>query len=796
MMATVPLQSRVLPVVVLFFLAVFFVAAIYPLRPPPAQGENCPPYEFSAARAMAHVRIIAQRPHPTGSQDNDRVREYIVAQMSALGLAPQVQSTVQLGSNPAFVNGAEVSNVVGRLPGRRHSKALLLAAHYDSVPGGPGAGDDASGIATILETARALRAGAPLENDVIFLATDGEELGLLGAQAFMTEHPFAKDVALVLNFEARGAGGPSMLFETGTGNESLVRQFAAVAPNVVGSSFLYEFYKRLPNNTDFTVFRRGGLTGYNFAYGGSWVRYHTLKDDAFHLDPRSLQQHGGYALALARHFGNAELPPSGGADAVYFGLLGRILVYPQSWALYLWAAAACLFVCTLVAGLVRKRITWSGLVIANCAWLGGAASVASLTALAWRSLAGSPLVSRLPYGSAYNGGLFAGFFVACTVSVMAAIYAVLRDRLSAENLAVGALLWWLVATTATGLFLRGASHIFVWPLAASLLTLCYSLMRRGLGSEWRRAWAWMPAALTAILFFAPPFHDLIAYMGSAALVPTVIATALLTGILYPQLRLMTARNKWWPAGASLVLALALFAGAALGRGYDADHPATDTLLYWYDADSRTAEWVAPGGVPDEWTAQFLGPNASKAVEREIGPFKIDVLKAPAPVVDLEAPRAAVLDAGAEKGIRRLKVQIMAPPQARVLWIEVRGPAVREAAIGGKKAGTLPREGPLKMYFAGVPAGGLTLDLTCVGPENPDLRVVAQCDGLPKIPGASYKPRPAHLMPSPSMPFDSTTMISRSFHNLVGSATRPSPAAPKIPAAAPQGRNEGKRVPLQ
>ncbi len=174
MEATVPSRSRILPAVLLLTMAAFVFAAIYQLQPPQVAGDNSAPSGFSAARALTHVRNIAQRPHPTGSADNIRVREYIVGQMTALGLAPQVQTTVQLRSNPGFINGATISNIVGRVPGRGRTRALLLAAHYDSVPGGPGASDDASGIATILETARALRAGAPLENDVIFLATDGE----------------------------------------------------------------------------------------------------------------------------------------------------------------------------------------------------------------------------------------------------------------------------------------------------------------------------------------------------------------------------------------------------------------------------------------------------------------------------------------------------------------------------------------------------------------------------------------------------------------------------------------------
>ena len=70
-------------------------------------------------------------------------------------------------------------------------------AHYDSVPCSPGASDDGMGTATVIETARAIAAGAPLRRTVVIVLTDGEEAGLLGAEAFMREHPLAGTVHVV-----------------------------------------------------------------------------------------------------------------------------------------------------------------------------------------------------------------------------------------------------------------------------------------------------------------------------------------------------------------------------------------------------------------------------------------------------------------------------------------------------------------------------------------------------------------------------------------------------------------------
>ena len=111
-----------------------------------------------------------------------------------------------------------------------------------------------------------MKSSPPLKDDLIFLFTDGEEAGLLGAKAFVDEHPWAKDVRLVLNFDARGNSGSAIMFETSNQNGALIRGFARSAPYPVTTSLSYEIYKRLPNNTDFTEFRRAGLAGLNFAY--------------------------------------------------------------------------------------------------------------------------------------------------------------------------------------------------------------------------------------------------------------------------------------------------------------------------------------------------------------------------------------------------------------------------------------------------------------------------------------------------------------------------------------------------
>ncbi|MCU1237430.1 MAG: peptidase [Candidatus Solibacter sp.] len=310
---------------------------------------------------MVHVRAIAQRPHPVGSEDHERVRTYLSTQFQELGVPAGIHSgAIQRGGTRLALQ-----NLVARLPGTGNTRPVMLAAHYDSTARGPGAGDDGHGVAVLLEALRALRAGPRLRNDVIFLVTDGEEAGLLGATMFARDHPWRAQPGVVLNFEARGTGGQVAMFETSANNEWLIRNLQEAAPWANATSFAYEVYRRMPNDTDLTVFKRSGLAGLNFAFIEHPEWYHRAQDDPDHLDRRSLQEQGNYALALARQFGGQDLahPPRG--DAIYFPTpLTSLIVYP-AWlsAPLAWTTAAAL-VLAVWAGWRRRRRLWIALLLA------------------------------------------------------------------------------------------------------------------------------------------------------------------------------------------------------------------------------------------------------------------------------------------------------------------------------------------------------------------------------------------------------------------------------------------------
>src|SRR5207253_8199056 len=175
--------------------------------------------EFDARRAKSRLSFILgdQRPHPSDTAADDAVRARLVGQLEQIGLKPIVRD--QLACNELFkqrgVSCARVRNVIAVL-GPATGKALLLNAHYDSVPVGAGASDDGIGVATLLEVSSALK-NRPLKRPVILLFNEGEELGLVGARAFLAD-PLSRNVDSLINLEARGVSGPVNMFETSRPN--------------------------------------------------------------------------------------------------------------------------------------------------------------------------------------------------------------------------------------------------------------------------------------------------------------------------------------------------------------------------------------------------------------------------------------------------------------------------------------------------------------------------------------------------------------------------------------------------
>lgn len=440
--------------ILLALLLAGLAATLFGRRLPAPLGLAAAPERFSAGRAHALVAEIARAPHPVGSPEHERVRALVLARLAALGFAAEEQH----GS----ARGRALTNLVLHVPGSAPTGTLLCLAHYDSVPTGPGAGDDSVGVAAWLEAFRALQArGWRPRNDVLLVLTDGEELGLLGARLF-TEHPRAQDVACVVNLEAIGNAGPAVLFQLGRENGACVRAFAQAVTAPTGTSLGDAVYRRMPNDTDLTVFLQRGVAGFNLALTTGSPAYHAPHDTPANLDPRSLQHLGECALALAEHLGAADLTALRAPDETFFDLLGYGLVrYSKAWdgLLALLASALALLACGQARAKGRELLE---LALRHA---GEVALVAGGTGLCfWLLDSGVALVAPAPDwvpGNTTSGALL---FAGVLLLAAGAELVLAGTRTGAHPARPGTLaLLWSGAALAALRWLPGAGFVFAWP---------------------------------------------------------------------------------------------------------------------------------------------------------------------------------------------------------------------------------------------------------------------------------------------------------------------------------------------
>ncbi len=516
------IQRRVL---CLALLALAGAATIGPIVPAPASA-SAPVSQFSAERAFAHIREIANEPHPTDSPANALVRAYIVSALNAIGGNVQTQAFT-FRRNNVEVHGV---NLVAILSGSKTNAgagtALALSCHYDSVPSGPGASDDGVGVATLLETARALRATPPLENDVLLLFTDGEEAGLEGARAFVNSSQWLNRIGLVLNFEARGVNGPVYMFETSSGNGPLIKGFGQAAPKPVANPLMYEVYRHMPNGTDLTVFRRAGVPGLNFAMIGDPEHYHTATDNPAHVSERSLQHAGSYALTLARHFGNVPLTNLRGGDAVYFDVEGLCFIsYPENWALPFSIVTVILFLGFACFAAARHELSAGRLALAILI----SALPPIVVACAFKFL-----ISPHP-GFAGWPLWFGG--VTATIILCVSEQKLVRRFFSWHEVALGSMFWWALLGIAVAHFLPGASYLLLFPLIFCLAGLAAPGV---VNSGWIRMAFLIVAAIPALLLVTPLVRQFYVALGSAALFIPMTLLALELGLISAQLEPLIA----------------------------------------------------------------------------------------------------------------------------------------------------------------------------------------------------------------------------------------------------------------
>ncbi|KAH8316553.1 hypothetical protein KR067_010072 [Drosophila pandora] len=315
-------------------------------RPLTIQDEAKHPDQFIAERAENNLRdLVSLGPRVVGSRTNEMAALKLLSEKThkiKSGTANEIEVDVQVASGSyvhwSMVNMYQsIQNIVVKVSprGTNSTTWLLVNSHYDSVPAGPGAGDDASMVATMMEVLRVLvNSEKPLKNPVVFLFNGAEENPLQASHAFITQHKWAKYCKALINLDSCGNGGREILFQSGPNHPWLMKNYRRAIKHPYASTMGEEMFQNnmIPSDTDFRIFRdHGAVPGLDMAYTYNGYVYHTRHDKAEIFPRGSLQHTGDNLLALVREIANSpELEDSSKyaeGHTIYFDVMGWFLVF-------------------------------------------------------------------------------------------------------------------------------------------------------------------------------------------------------------------------------------------------------------------------------------------------------------------------------------------------------------------------------------------------------------------------------------------------------------------------------------
>ncbi len=565
--------------------------------------------EFSTKRTLTQVEAIAKKPHYVGSKEHEVVADYLVKELNNLGLLTSVQQGYTLSD---WGNLVQSKNILARIKGSNSSKALLLLSHYDSAPHSysKGASDAGSGVATILESIRAfLYNKTSHKNDIIILFSDAEELGLNGSALFVTQHQWAKEIGLVLNFEARGSSGPSyMLMETNKGNAGLVKEFAAAkATFPVSNSLMYSIYKMLPNDTDLTVFReQGNIQGYNFAFIDDHFNYHTAQDDIHHLNKNTLAHQGSYLMPLLNYFSNTNLSTTQASeDYVYFTIPYTFISYPFSWVLPMVIIALALFIFLLFLGKAKRILSLRVIIKGFIPFFASIISTGLITFFGWKALLNVyPQYNDLLNGFTYNGHAYIAAFVLLALAISMLFYHLFSERKVTINHYVAPLFIWILINGALAFSLQGAGFLII-PVYFGLIIFGIFIVTQKSNKTLN-----LFLSIPALIIIAPFIQMFPVGLGLKVLFGSAVLTVLIFALLLPVFGAFAKKGIW--SLVFLVFAIGFFAKAHSESGYEYGKAKSNSLLYVYNADTDQANWATYDTNLDSWTKGYLGENPKNA----------------------------------------------------------------------------------------------------------------------------------------------------------------------------------------
>lgn len=565
--------------------------------------------QFSNKKAFQHVKALGSTQHYSGSKDHHTAKEYVIEQLEKMGLEVTTQEGNSYSEWGSFTYA---KNIMARIKGSENGKALVLMTHYDSAPHSAfGASDAGSGVATILEGIRAFIANnSSHKNDIIILITDAEELGLNGAKLFVENHPWVNEIGVILNFEARGSGGPSYtLVESNNGNASLINEYIKANPSFpVANSLAYSIYKKMPNDTDLTVFRKDAkIQGFNFAFIDDHYDYHTALDTPERLDNNTLSHQASYLMPLLSHFSNADLSQLNSEEnLVYFNSPIGMHSYSYRFIIPLVGISILLFIAIIIFGRRRKKLNSKEIGKGFLAFLSALILNGLIGFLGWKAILSLyPNYSEILHGFPYNGHWYIAFFAILALSISFIIYKKVYSAVNTKELLIAPIFFWIIINSFIALELKGA-NFYIIPTFFTL-GLLFFLIRKEKPSILANTLLCLPT-----IFILTPFIEQFPIaLGMKLVVAASALTTLVFGLLLPVFGFI--RRKKLVGYGMFFSAFIIFGIAHFKSDFTVLQPKPNSLVLFTDEDTHKSYWLTYDTTLDEWNQNYFQNGSNKNI---------------------------------------------------------------------------------------------------------------------------------------------------------------------------------------
>ncbi|MCE7996996.1 MAG: M28 family peptidase [Roseivirga sp.] len=718
-------QSKTPGVLIFLFIVIVSIISFRASLPPeviPASDTD----SFSAERAMHYLREVAAEPHASGTSAHEKVRNYIAEYCRQKGLEVEIQSGIDFDRGSNWVDAAFVKNIIATLKGTNpNGKAILVASHYDSQINTAAAADDGAAVAAQMEVIDMLTKSSTLENDVIFLFTDSEEMGLDGANYFVDNYDNIEGIGLILNFEARGNSGSAYSFETTSENGWMLREFKKAVKKPISNSLAYEIYKLMPNGTDFTEFKHTGITGINSAFIDGWAYYHSPADTPDNIDQRSLQHHGDHMLGMVRHFGNMDLSETKASDVIFFNPMGGwLMVYSQSLDLPLILLTVLLWVLCVVKGNKQKRTKWKS-IFAGSGLMLLSLVVAMLILFGYQQLT-NLLADTDSTWFASNKYQMGNTLIVIVGLALLSFGLVFKRSLkgSFESTYLGALLFSILLIIPVKLFTPTGGYILYFPILIALVVyLSYLFLKIELKRGVPYAVGQMVALFIPLGLWIPMAYMIFIVFGMGLPFGTMLFLVFFFPFLIPAYKMVSGLHHRLVVYTGLLIALIGQVLLFTGKGYTETTPRHSFLSYV--VSDSTAHWYSRPNMMDDWNDAYLS-EAEVLTTDMVGlnpDRKRELITQEAALVNRDYLQHKVIAEDTTGNRRHITLQI--EPVSSTFSMLMRLP--KGTIIGGINASAAQdrdtRTGDLYLSVIGVP--NLPFSMTFSFPLNSDPAYVIQ-----------------------------------------------------------------------